>query len=56
MAVVPLFVLAVYYFVLDPVATEQLFVSFAGQIMLCVALILNIIAYLWAKQILNPDI
>ena len=56
MALAPGFVLAIYYFVLDPNNTERLFTTFAGQIMLSVALILNVTAYLWARQILNPEI
>lgn len=56
MAMAPVFVLAVYYYVIDPVNTERLFTTFAGQIMLSVAMILNITAWLWARQILNPEI
>jgi len=56
MALAPFAVLAIYYFVIDPLATERLFTTFVGQLMLCFALILNLVAYLWARQILNPDI
>ena len=56
MALVPFAVLALYYFVLDPVNTERLFTSVVGQLFLCVALVLNVAAYLWARRILNPDI
>ena len=56
MAMVPAVVLAVYYFVLDRDNTERLFTTVPGQIILCVSLILNVIAYLWARVILNPDI
>lgn len=56
MALAPGFVLALYYFVLDPVNTERLFTTFAGQVMLCVAVILNVSAFLWARKILNPEI
>lgn len=56
MALVPFGILAIYYFVIDPVNTERLFTTVVGQIFLCAALILNVTAYLWARKILNPDI
>jgi tight adherence protein B len=56
MALAPGVVLAMYYFLLDPVNTARLFTTFAGQVMLCVAVILNVSAFLWAKKILNPEI
>jgi tight adherence protein B len=56
MALAPLAVLAMYYFLLDPESTEKLFVTVPGQIILSLAATLNVIAYLWARRILNPDI
>ena len=56
MAMAPVVVLAVYYFVIDKENTTRLFTTFWGQVMLCTALVLNVIAYLWARAILNPDI
>jgi len=56
MALVPFAILALYYFVLDPVNTEKLFTTVPGQIILCMSILLDIIAYLWARKILNPDI
>jgi tight adherence protein B len=56
MALAPGVVLAMYYFLLDPVNTARLFTTFAGQVMLCVAVILNVSALLWARKILNPEI
>jgi tight adherence protein B len=56
MALVPFAILALYYFVLDPVNTERLFTTVLGQIFLCVSIVLNVAAYLWARKILNPDI
>ncbi|MDW8037472.1 MAG: type II secretion system F family protein [Thermoguttaceae bacterium] len=55
MAIVPAFVLVVYYFV-DPENTRLLFVTAFGQFILAIALLLNIIAYFWARKILSPDI
>jgi tight adherence protein B len=55
MAMAPAFILVVYYFV-DPENTKLLFTQLAGQIMLAVAVVLNTVAYLWARVILNPDI
>lgn len=56
MALAPLAILAMYYFIIDRENTERLFTTVPGQIMLCTALILNVIAYLWARAILNPEI
>lgn len=56
MALAPVFILAVYYWVVDPRNTERLFVTLWGQILLTIALLLNVVAYLWARRILNPDI
>ena len=56
MALAPPAVLAIYYFVIDPVATTQLFTTFAGQMMLSAAIVLNVVAYLWARKICSPEI
>jgi tight adherence protein B len=56
MALAPLAVLLVYYLVIDRVNTERLFTTLPGQLILCTSLIFNILAYLWARAILNPDI
>jgi len=55
MALVPLVILVAYFFV-DPVNTTALFVTTIGQVLLSLALVLNVVAYLWARVILNPDI
>lgn len=54
MAIVPLLVLVVYFFV-DPVNSRLLFVTTLGQIILAAAVILNLAAYFWAVRILNAD-
>ena len=56
MALAPLAILAMYYFIIDRENTERLFTTVPGQIMLCAALTLNVLAYLWARAILNPEI
>ncbi len=56
MALVPIVILALYYFVVDPVNTEKLFTTVLGQLFLCASIVLNVAAYLWARHILNPDI
>jgi tight adherence protein B len=56
MSLVPFVILALYYFVLDPINTERLFTTVFGQTLLCVALLFNLVAYLWARRILHPDI
>jgi len=56
MALVPIAILALYYFVIDPINTEKLFTTVLGQLFLCISIILNVVAYFWARHILNPDI
>ncbi len=55
MSLAPAFILAVYYFV-DPGNTTLLFTQVFGQMLLATAVVLNVLAYLWARAILNPDI
>ena len=55
MAIVPVLLLGVYYFV-DPVNTVLLFTTVPGQILLSIAIALVVIAYVWAQVILRPDI
>ncbi len=54
MALAPFAILMMYYFLIDPVNTERLFTEVLGQIILGISLILNLVAYLWARKILNP--
>lgn len=56
MALAPVAVLAIYYFVIDPVNTMLLFTTVWGQILLGAAVLLNVIAYVWARAILRADI
>jgi tight adherence protein B len=56
MALAPFAVMVMYYFFIDPENTERLFVTVPGQIILCASLVFNLVAYLWARQILNSDI
>jgi Flp pilus assembly protein TadB len=56
MALTPIAILALYYMFIDPVNTERLFTTLPGQIMLSASVILMIVAYLWARKILNPDV
>jgi tight adherence protein B len=55
MAIAPAFILLVYYFI-EPVNTMLLFTRPVGQLLLGIALVFNVMAYLWARAILNPDI
>ncbi len=55
MAIAPAFILVVYYFV-DPESTSRLFTDPFGHLLLAGALVLNVLAYLWARLILSPDI
>jgi tight adherence protein B len=55
MALAPAFILVVYYFV-DPNNTKLLFTNMYGQMLLAAAVVLNLLAYVWARAILNPDI
>jgi tight adherence protein B len=56
MALAPFAVLVMYYFFIDPVNTTRLFTTVPGQMLLCTSLVLNLVAYLWARAILNSDI
>jgi tight adherence protein B len=55
MAIAPAFILVAYWFI-DPVNTAMLFTRFLGQCILAAAVVLNVIAYVWASFLLNPDI
>ena len=55
MAMAPAFILVAYYFV-DPINTTLLFTTMVGQMLLATAVVLNVLAYLWARALLNPDI
>lgn len=56
MALAPLFILILYYVAVDAESTARLFTEIPGQLILTLAATLNIIAYLWARKILTPDI
>jgi Flp pilus assembly protein TadB len=45
-----------YYFFIDQRNTERLFTTFAGQLILCASFVMNVVAYVWARRILNADI
>jgi len=55
MALAPPVILVMNYSI-DPVHTRMLFTEVPGQMILCAAAILNLLAYLWARLILNPEI
>ena len=55
MALAPPVILVMNHFI-DPVHTRMLFTEVPGQMILCAAAILNLLAYLWARLILNPEI
>lgn len=55
MALAPGVILVAYYFV-DPVNTSMLFTRLFGQVLLAIAVTIDIAAYFWARAILNPDI
>lgn len=55
MAMVPAVILVVYYFV-DPKNTLLLFTEVVGHVLLSIVIVLNVVAYVWARVILNPDI
>lgn len=56
MALAPFAVMLMYYFFIDPENTERLFTTVPGQLILCTSLVFNLVAYLWARRILNADI
>ncbi|MCE9544344.1 MAG: type II secretion system F family protein [Planctomycetia bacterium] len=55
MAIAPFFILVMYYFI-DARAVELLFTTLVGQLLLAAAVVLDLLAYGWARLILNPDI
>ena len=55
MALAPAFILAVYYLI-DPPSTMRLFTEPFGHLLLAGAVVLDLVAYLWARVILSPDI
>ena len=55
MAMVPPIILVLYAFV-TPENVALLFNTLPGQLILCVAVVLNVVAYLWALRILRADI
>ncbi|MEM9943845.1 MAG: type II secretion system F family protein [Planctomycetota bacterium] len=55
MALAPPIILVVYYFV-DPINTGRLFTTVPGQFLLSISVIFDVIAFLWARSILTPDL
>ncbi|MGQ9503599.1 MAG: type II secretion system F family protein [Thermogutta sp.] len=55
MAFAPIVFLIGFYF-MDPVNTMLLFTQPLGHLLLGMALILDVVAYLWARALLRPDI
>jgi len=55
MACVPAFILVMWYFV-DPDNTKLLFELPFGQILLAIAVVLDVVAFFWGRAIANPDI
>ena len=55
MAMVPPVILVVYAFI-TPENVDLLFNTLPGQLFLCAAVVLNVVAYLWALRILRADI
>jgi len=55
MAMAPAFILVAYYFV-EPKSTTLLFTTIIGQMLLAAAVVMNVVAYFWARVILNPEI
>ena len=55
MALAPAFFLTAWYFV-DPLNTTLLFTDPVGQLLLAISVMFNVVAYLWARVILNPEI
>ncbi len=56
MSLAPAAILAMYWAFLDPSSVERLFMEPTGQLVLVAAALLNLVAYLWAQRILDPDL
>jgi tight adherence protein B len=55
MAIAPLLILVAYYFV-DRESTARLFTEPIGHLILAAAVVLDVVAFFWARWILTPDI
>jgi tight adherence protein B len=55
MALAPAAILVMYYFI-DASTVARLFREPAGHLLLATAVVLDLVAYMWARAILNPDI
>ncbi len=54
-SIAPVLILVVYYFV-DPESTMRLFSEPIGHLIVAAAVVLDVVAYFWARWILSPDI
>jgi len=52
----PMVVLAIVYFIVDPKGVEQMFVTTPGKIILAAIVVLNILGFLWIRKIMDIDI
>jgi len=52
----PIIVLAIVYFIVDPLGVERMFVSTPGKIILAAIVVLNILGFLWIRKIMDIDI
>ncbi|HDZ22118.1 hypothetical protein LCGC14_0302390 [marine sediment metagenome] len=52
----PVVVLVILFFLVDPAGVEDLFTNDMGKLMLLAMLVLNIIGFLWVRKIVDVDI
>ena len=52
----PIVVLLILYFLVDPQGVQELFQQSVGKIMLLAMLVLNVIGFLWIRKIMDVDI
>lgn len=56
LGVMPIVVLLILFFLVDPAGVEDLFKQDMGKLMLLAMLVLNIIGFLWVRKIVDVDI
>lgn len=52
----PLVVLGIYYFLIDPVGLEAMFADTLGKLLIAAVVLLNVFGFLWIRKIMSVDI
>ncbi|MCP4374584.1 MAG: hypothetical protein GY794_00170 [bacterium] len=52
----PVVVLAIVYFIVDPKGVERMFITTPGKLIIAAIVVLNILGFLWIRKIMDIDI